>query len=202
MIVVVDYGVGNLGSIRNMFRADDNVAEISADPAKIEQATHLVLPGVGSFGHGMRQLKSSGLVDVVTAKARSGTPLLGICLGAQLLMEGSEEAGESGLGLIPGRVVRFRFPPASRFRVPHVGWADVEPKGPLFRSWVTEPSRFYFVHSYHIVCKLEHHVAATSVYSSAFVAAVEKGSMIGVQFHPEKSHRFGRNLLRRFALLK
>lgn len=200
MISIIDYGVGNLGSIRNMFRANGTPAEITTDVATLENATHLVLPGVGSFGHGIRQLRASGFESLLRDKVAAGAPVLGICLGAQLLMEGSEEAGEPGLGLIPGSVTKFSFASDSNLRVPHVGWADVSLENEDLRSCFKEVPRFYFVHSYFMTCADPRDVAATATYGSRFVAAVSRGSMLGVQFHPEKSHRFGRELLRHFAM--
>jgi imidazole glycerol-phosphate synthase subunit HisH len=202
MIVVVDYGMGNLGSIVNMVRKIGHSATISADPEVIGRAEKLILPGVGSFDRGMRSLEERELVPVLRDRVMGqGTPILGICLGMQLLSQGSEEGTRPGLGWISARTVRFRFPGAERrLPVPHMGWniVKVTQPSPLFEDAETE-RRFYFVHSFHVECDREDEVLARTPYGFDFVSCVQKDHVMGTQFHPEKSHRFGMELLRGFV---
>jgi glutamine amidotransferase len=204
MIVIVDYGIGNLGSIANMFRKVGAAATISSDAAAIEDAEKIVLPGVGSFDRAMRELVASGLIPTLQAKVQSGTPLLGVCLGMQLLARGSEEGALPGLGWIDASVVHFRPPGGNGTRaslkVPHMGWNVLEParEHPLLADLGEEP-RFYFVHSYHVVCDDLQTALGHADYGGPFVAAIARDNVLGVQFHPEKSHRFGTQLLRNFA---
>jgi glutamine amidotransferase len=203
MIAIVDIGVGNLGAIKNMLRKVGAQAEITGSADAIEAADKIVLPGVGAFDHGMGALAASGLMDVLNEQALDARkPVLGICLGAQMLGRKSEEGSLPGLGWIDMDVVRF--PRDAGVKIPHMGWSTVSPATPdgrvhpLFAEGETEP-RFYFVHSYHFQCDRPEDVAATCVYGSPFAAAVARGNVWGVQFHPEKSHRFGAALLRNFA---
>lgn len=203
MIVIVDYGMGNLGSILNMLRRVDAPAVISGDPAQILGATKLILPGVGAFDQGMSNLRRLGLAELVTRKAlEQSTPLLGICLGMQLLGRASEEGSEPGLGLIDARSIRFRRDADPGLKIPHMGWNTVAQRKPsaLFEAMHPEP-RFYFVHSYHVVCASPGDVLAVASYGGEFVAAVERANIYGMQFHPEKSHKFGMKLLQNFAAL-
>lgn len=202
MIVIVDYGVGNLGSILNMLRRAEAAAVISNRPEDILTADGLVLPGVGHFDHCARSLRESGLVPALERRAREdGTPLLGICVGLQLLARKSEEGREPGLGWVDADVRRFAFPPPARpLPVPHMGWAEVDAVDPtLFAPGGGH--RYYFVHSYHVVCDSPAPVAAWAGYGDRFVAAIRQGTLHGTQFHPEKSHRHGLELMRRFAKL-
>ncbi len=202
MIVIVDYGMGNLGSILNMLRRVGAEAMVSSRVADIESAAKLVLPGVGSFDAGMRRLRELGLVDVLSEKVlRLKTPTLGVCLGMQLLTTSSEEGTEPGLGWIEARTVRFRFEgEQSRLKIPHMGWntVTIRKKANLFAG-MDDQSRFYFVHSYHVVCDDPEDVAATTEYGYEFVSAVERGNITGAQFHPEKSHRFGMKVYTNFV---
>ena len=203
MIVIVDYGMGNLGSILNMLRRVNAPAVISGNLAQVLGATKLILPGVGAFDQGMSNLRRLGLSELVTRKAlEESTPLLGICLGMQLLGRASEEGREAGLGLLDAQSVRFRADADPRLKIPHMGWNTVALRKPsaLFESMHLEP-RFYFVHSYHVVCGAPGDVLAVASYGGEFVAAVEHGNVYGVQFHPEKSHKFGMKLLQNFAAL-
>ncbi len=201
-VTIVDSGMGNLASVMNMARKAGASVVLSSDPAVIRNAKRLILPGVGAFDHGVHQLKSSGLFDVLKERAAHGTPLLGLCLGMQLLARGSEEGSEEGLGLIDGVCKRFVFPPGSVLRIPHVGWNEprVLRPNPLLLPDDPQP-RFYFTHSYHLSCADEADIIAVADYGGDFPAAVGRGSVLGVQFHPEKSHRFGMQLLKRFAAL-
>lgn len=201
MIAIVDYGVGNLGSIRNMFAKVGIEAEITSSEAEITHASGLLFPGVGAFDPGMANLEESGLIPALRkAVFDAGLPILGICLGMQLLMEGSEEGQRPGLGWIEGSCKRFRVS-APDLKVPHMGWAKVEvvKHSPLF-SGISDP-RFYFLHSYYAVCDRDEDVSGRTRHEEVFVSAFERDNIYGVQFHPEKSHRFGMQLLRNFAAL-
>lgn len=201
MISVVDYGVANLGSMLNMLRKVGAAARLVATPGELAEATRIVLPGIGAFDHGMAALGERGFIEPLRDKALvERVPLLGVCLGMQMLGLGSEEGSRPGLGLIPMRCQRLRMPEGSRLRVPHMGWNTLVPRraSPLLEG-LDADSRFYFVHSYHAVCEREDDVLATSHYGNDFVSVVEHGNVRGVQFHPEKSHRYGMALLRNFA---
>lgn len=203
MIVIVDYGVGNTGSILNMFKRLNVEASVSSSAVEIERAHKLILPGVGAFDHGMGSLNTSGLRPVLDQQVlHRKTPVLGICLGMQLLTEGSEEGREPGLGWIAGHTVKFRFEPGDGKRVPHMGWNVVTPTrtDTLFRD-LDEDHGFYFVHSYYVTCRSAADVLATTPYGVDFVSAVQKGNVFGAQFHPEKSHKHGMRLLKNFAEL-
>ncbi|HYJ78563.1 MAG TPA: imidazole glycerol phosphate synthase subunit HisH [Longimicrobiaceae bacterium] len=203
MIAIVDYGMGNLGSIANMLRKVGSEGVITSDPERIAAAEKLILPGVGHFGAGMRALGERGLIPVLNRKALDErVPVLGICLGMQLLTRHSEEGDAAGLGWIDADTVRFRFAgEQARMRVPHMGWngVRVERESPLFPGGADEETRFYFVHSYYVRCHDADAVLAHTSYGHPFVSAVQKGNVMGAQFHPEKSHRYGMSLLRGFA---
>lgn len=202
MITIVDYGLGNLSSIKNMLRRLGFEAAISADPAVIERAPKIILPGVGAFDNGMRNIRARGLEAVLNRKAlEERVPTLGICLGMQLLSDSSEEGRERGLGWIHGRAVRFSFPEApARLKIPHMGWNSVSVRSSslLVKDFLPE-MRFYFVHSYHVVCDEPGDVLLSAEYGGPIAAAVQKGNIMGTQFHPEKSHKFGMILLKNFA---
>ena len=202
MIAVVDYGVNNLRSVVRAFEAGGHAATLTADPGAVRNAVRVLVPGVGNFGQGTRNLGATGLGEAVREVAAAGRPVMGICLGLQLLFESSEEAPEArGLGLLPGRVQRF----ATSLHVPHVGWARVDLTaagrshpmlGPLFHG---EPGFFYHVHSYHPSDLPTDSVLGTGEYGSTFPTLVGQGPVIGAQFHPEKSQRAGIELLDAFA---
>ncbi len=202
MIVVVDYGIGNLFSIINMLEYLGYAAEISSDPRVIERASQLILPGVGAFDCAMKSLENLDLVGPLnTAVLDRQAPVLGVCLGMQLLGKGSEEGQKvQGLGWIDAVTVRLSPPQGSGLKVPHVGWSEVKPSpcAPLFRHMGPD-ARFYFTHSYHVQCANESDVAARYDYGGNFCCAISRGNIHGVQFHPEKSHRFGMALLQSFA---
>lgn len=204
MIVIVDYDMGNVGSISNMLRKIGVASIITSDATQIEAADKLVLPGVGAFDTGMTNLERSGLLPVLNEKVvHRGTPVLGICLGMELLTRGSEEGVCPGLGWIEGRTVRFRFAEGpEQLNVPHMGWNSVRPgqRTELLRD-MREDARFYFVHSYHVLCDRDADVGGWTRYGHDFASVVERGHVMGTQFHPEKSHRFGMALLRNFATL-
>ena len=202
MLGIIDYGVGNLASIKNMLRkAGHQDVQISSEAEELQKATKLILPGVGHFDYGMQQLKQSGLIDVLNQRVlEDKVPILGICLGAQLLTASSEEGEERGLGWIDAKTVRFDSSKlSSALRVPHMGWADVNPRkeSKLFSGMHDEP-RFYFVHSYHMVCAQDDDSLVEATHGYTFTAGVERDNVLGVQFHPEKSHKFGLKLLSNF----
>lgn len=200
MDVVVDYGMGNLGSIENMCQRLGVAVTISSDPQAIAGARRLILPGVGAFGQGMANLRERGLIDALHRKVvEEGTPILGICLGMQLFGRHSEEGDADGLGWIEARTVRFAFEGMAPLPVPHMGWntVDVKKPHPTFAA-ADERTRFYFVHSYHFRCDDPSDVLTTTRYGIEFVSAVARDNICGVQFHPEKSHRFGMRLLAGF----
>lgn len=201
-MAVIDTGVGNLGSVVKMLRyvdADPIVIRSEDDShVLMASASHVVLPGVGAFDRGMDGLTASGLDNVVRGHVLAGRPLLGMCLGMQLLFEGSEEGRRAGLGLLPGRCVRIS--PTGRRKVPHMGWNWVdELDGPLKGADELERQRFYFTHSYRADGVDPRHIAGVTEYGDRFVSAVSTNSVLGVQFHPEKSHRFGVALFNRFV---
>jgi glutamine amidotransferase len=201
-ILIADYGMGNLGSIVNMFKKVGGKAEICSDPARIAAADKLVLPGVGAFDHGMRGLQASGLRgSLEEAILRRGVPVLGVCLGMQMMLEGSEEGLIPGLGWIAGRVTRL--PSGMGFpRVPHMGWNTVRPIRENKLLPANEVAqRFYFVHSYKVQCEDPSDVLAVTEYGEEFCSAFSRGNIYGVQFHPEKSHAYGMAIFKRFLEL-
>ncbi len=200
-VTIVDYGVGNLGSLRNAFARVGRTADVSADPDTIATADRVLLPGVGAFDHAVERLESSGLGEAVAASARRGAPVAGVCLGMQLLTNASEEGERAGLGLIPGRARRF---PSSadgrRLLVPHMGWSATVPAKPsTLAPTLSGPGRFYFVHSYAVDADDPADVLAWTDYGRRFASAIEHENVLGIQFHPEKSHRYGLAILRDFA---
>jgi glutamine amidotransferase len=204
MIVIIDYGMGNVGSIFNMLKKIGCQATISADPDEMMKADKLILPGVGAFDQGMMNLAERNLIPLLNKKiVDNRCPVLGICLGMQLITNRSEEGQLAGLGWIAAETRRFKFHSETMsLKVPHMGWNEVNPldTSSIFNGF-DEPPRFYFVHSYHVCCERAEDVLATSVYGYEFTAAVGKGNIMGTQFHPEKSHRFGMKLLHNFATL-
>ncbi|MGC2064315.1 MAG: imidazole glycerol phosphate synthase subunit HisH [Thermodesulfovibrionales bacterium] len=204
MVVIVDYGMGNLGSILNMLKKLGCAAIISSKAADIESADKLVLPGVGSFDNGMKNLHNLGLIPILDHKALNDKiPILGICLGMQLLTKKSEEGSMEGLGWLCAKTVRFSFDRSlTDCKIPHMGWNTVKiaKHNYLFRDMYPD-ARFYFVHSYHVVCDDELYVTSRTYYGYEFISSVQKENIAGVQFHPEKSHKFGLKLFRNFVEL-
>lgn len=200
-VVIVDYGIGNIGSILNMLNRIEVQANFTTRISDIEMANRIILPGVGAFDSGMKQLRKSGLIPALEKRVlEDKVPVLGICLGMQLLFEKSEEGNENGLGWLKGCCVKFKFPNEDKkLKVPHIGWNNVKPMraGSLFRELTADP-RFYFVHSYHVVCSDNDDVLGKTDYSYDFASAVQNKNIYGVQFHPEKSHRYGMLLLKNF----
>jgi glutamine amidotransferase len=200
VIVIVDLGLGNMGSVRNMFKRVGVETRSTLDPDEIAAASKLVLPGVGAFDSGMARLHETGLVDLLTRRALDErVPTIGICLGMQLLTRGSEEGTLPGLGWVPGFTRRFRLE-GTGLRVPHMGWNRAEPtrEDSLFEGAGAD-ARYYFVHSYHVECEDDGDVLAWTEHGLRFASALQRGNVYGTQFHPEKSHRFGMNVLRNFA---
>lgn len=200
MIVIVDYGVGNLASVSNMLRKSGADAKVSGDAKEIANADKILLPGVGHFDHGMRRLRESGLETVLHEFASAGRPVLGICLGAQILGKGSEEGSASGLGLID--MVCTKFPRSETYRTPHMGWNELSLKqgSRLFPNGVGN-ARFYFVHSYYMTCSDTADVVAMASHGLEFACVVQRGNVFGTQFHPEKSLRHGLALMKAFVEL-
>ena len=201
MIGIIDYGMGNVGSIANMLKRIGAASQISRDPATLEACERLVLPGVGAFDAAMAQLDDLKLIgplnDLVLEAKR---PILGICLGMQLMTRRSEEGKRQGLGWLPGETIRFQNGGNSELKIPNMGWRNTRPIGetPIFVTPMDE-RRFYFVHSYHVCCDEEVDEAAAATHGIEFVAAFSRDNVHGVQFHPEKSHRYGKQLLTDFV---
>ena len=201
MITIIDYGVGNTGALLNMFDYLGVDAEAVSTPEAVAQASKLVLPGVGAFDKAMTTLRERRLVEALDeAVLRRRVPVLGVCLGMQLLARRSEEGVERGLGWIAADVRRIALPAGSALKVPHIGWMHAEPtRSSVLFDAAVDPSRFYFDHSYHMVCDDAADVTAMIDHGGRLCCAIEHGNVLGVQFHPEKSHRFGMGLLRAFA---
>lgn len=201
MIAILDYGLGNLGSIANMLKVIGEKSKITSDKTVIGDADGIILPGVGAFDAGMSRLNDSGLSDLLKAEVQDGKYILGICLGMQMLGKGSDEGTLPGLSLIPFDCKKFQFDNCN-LKIPHMGWDIVEYKikHPLLAG-INGQQRYYFVHSYHAVCENVENVLMTCDYGYEFAAAVVKDNVIGVQFHPEKSHDFGLALLENFVKL-
>lgn len=202
MITIINYNAGNIKSIQNMLKRIGAKSCISSNVEEIEQAEKLILPGVGHFDYGMSNLKQSGLIDVLNKKVLvDKVPLLGICLGAQLLGNGSEEGTEKGLGWIDMDVVKFdieKMP--DNLKIPHMSWNEILiKKSSKLLDGLNNESRFYFVHSYHMKCNDGKNILTHTSYGYEFTSAVEKDNIYGVQFHPEKSHKFGMRLLENFV---
>lgn len=199
MIAIIDYGLGNLFSIQNMLKHLDIESVITSNNEEIDRADRLILPGVGKFDEGMRNLEESGLDSVIKNQSAAGKPILGICLGMQLLGISSEEGEKQGLGLIDFKSIRFDFLDDIQLKVPHMGWERVSlTECPLTRG-LSDKERFYFVHSYHAVCNDESTKIVTCHYGYDFAAGVRKGNTYGLQFHPEKSHKYGMKIFKNFS---
>lgn len=203
MIAIIDYGVGNLFSLRSSFAAIGKEAVVTADPEVIRAADHIILPGVGAFEDAARKLQDSGMAALVKEQADTGKPIMGICLGMQLLFDKSYEYGEhAGLGLIPGAVKPIADAIPAGYKVPHIGWnalTFVGEKSKLFR-YLNEGDCVYFVHSYY-AADCGEAVTATAEYGAPLTASVEKGNVYGCQFHPEKSGAVGLSILKAFCEL-
>jgi glutamine amidotransferase len=202
MVVIIDYGMGNVNSIANMLRKAGVEAVISSSANVIERGEKLILPGVGAFDKAMTNLENMGIIPLLRNMVLDRhVPIMGICLGLQLFANTSQEGVLPGLGWINGDVKKFRFEPNfDNLKVPHMGWNYIGLKKPsLLFDGLEENSRFYFVHSYHIVCQDVNDELTQTNYGCNFTSAIQRDNIIGVQFHPEKSHRFGLNLLKNFV---
>lgn len=201
MITVIDYGAGNIGSVLNMIRHVGGSADLARDVEGVSRAQKILLPGVGSFDNAMTRLSNLGLIEPLKAKATEGIPFLGICLGMQLLADGSDEGQLAGLGLIPGRVRKFHFEgEAASLKVPHMGWNRAVPVLPhALTQGLDAMARFYFVHSYFFDCEDRNDALLTTHYGIEFTSGVQRNNVMGVQFHPEKSHRYGMQLIKNFV---
>ena len=201
MIAILNYGLGNLGSISNMLKVIGEKSKITNEKDIIQNADGIILPGVGAYDAGMSKLNEYGLTELIRSEAKKGKPILGICLGMQLLGRSSEEGVLPGLSLIPFQCQKFRLE-GSSLKIPHMGWdvVDFKKAHPLLKN-LTGQQRYYFVHSYHAVCDSTEYVLMTCDYGYEFVAAVVNENVVGVQFHPEKSHDFGLALLTNFTTM-
>ena len=201
MIAVVDYGVGNLFSLKSSLTAIGAESVVTKDEAEIRSADKIILPGVGAFADAMAKLRDSGLAGVVKEEVKNGKPLMGICLGMQMLFEKSLEYGEhEGLGLVPGTVVPIGDVIPAGLKIPHIGWNALhfkDVKSPIFK-YINEGDCVYFVHSYYAAA-CDDYTVATAEYGAELTAAVQNGSIYGCQFHPEKSGKVGLNILRAFC---
>lgn len=201
MVAIIDYGVGNLFSLECSFKAVGAEVFIASSADDIKKADRLILPGVGAFGDAIKKLFESGLGEVIKQQALAGKPLLGICLGMQLLFDGSAEYGShAGLGLIPGRIEPIADSIKQGLKIPHIGWNSLEFKKPESRifKYIKNGDYVYFVHSFHAVCDAEY-ISSTADYGGELTASVERENIFGCQFHPEKSGETGLNLLRAFC---
>lgn len=200
MITIVNYGMGNLGSLANMFKKINIPVVIESDPDKIQKAKKIILPGVGAFDSAMERINSAtGLREVLNYKAQiEKIPILGVCLGMQLLTTSSEEGQMKGLDWIPGKTIKFV--PSNNLKVPHMGWNEVKIVNPSDLSKDLDcNAKYYFVHSYYVLVADPANVLFSSFYSIEFNSAIVKDNIFGVQFHPEKSHRYGIQLLTNFG---
>ena len=199
MVTIIDYGMGNIGSVLNMFKRIGVESKITKDLKEISEAEKILLPGVGAFDNAMKRINESGLREVLDKKAlEDKIPILGICLGMQLLTRGSEEGLIPGLGWIPADTLKF--PKDMGLKVPHMGWNLVYPETKSkLTDGLPEESRYYFVHSYHVKVDSDEHSLLKTNYGIMFDSSIQKGNIYGTQFHPEKSHKFGMELLRNFS---
>ena len=202
-IAIVDYGMGNLRSVQKAFAEVGFEAQITAQPAEIERAEKVVLPGVGAFKDAVATMRSKRMVEPIMRHIDKGKPFLGICLGLQMLFDvGYEDGVHEGLGIVPGKCVRFEVDKTQGLKVPHMGWNQLRFKksSPLFRDLAPE-SNVYFVHSYHVVPRDAEVIASTTDYGGEFTSTIWRDNVMATQFHPEKSQRVGLQILRNFALV-
>ncbi len=198
MIAIINYGAGNISSVKNMIQRLGYECIVTSSEEELDKAERIILPGVGHFDHGMKNLKETGLIDSLYENVfDKKKPFLGICLGAQLLTKGSEEGSIPGLGWFDAYTKEFKL--TGGFKVPHMGWNYVkyEKASPLFNHEFEDP-RYYFVHKYYLSPSNNKDVLATSEYGVSFCSALSKNNIFGVQFHPEKSHKYGMTLLNNF----
>ncbi|MBD2700697.1 imidazole glycerol phosphate synthase subunit HisH [Spirosoma sp. BT702] len=202
-IVIIDYGMGNLRSVQKKFDRLNALVCITSDSRDVAQAQKLVLPGVGHFATGVKNLKESGIWDVLQHKILvEQIPIFGICLGMQLMARSSEEGNVAGLGWFDADVVRFQVSDTLAYKVPHMGWnTSNRTRNSRLLANVPDEAQFYFVHSYHMVCQQPEDVLTMTTYNYPFVSAIEKGNIYGTQFHPEKSHDWGEQMIANFIAL-
>lgn len=201
--MIIDTGMGNLGSILNMLKRISCKSIISSDPRDIMSADKLILPGVGSFDSVMKKIDSLQIREFLDRQViENKTPILGICLGIQMFTKGSDEGSLPGFGWIDAKTVRFSFPGNHCLKIPHMGWnsTTLHKESPLF-SEMPPNAKFYFVHSYHIVCQDQADILSTTQYGNNFVSSIQKNNIFGTQFHPEKSHKMGMKILKNFTEL-
>lgn len=204
MVTIIDYNMGNIASIENMLKKIGSPTIVTSEPTIIKEAEKIILPGVGAFDYGMQNLHDLGIDEILKEKVlKENVPLLGICLGMQLLTEESEEGKLPGLGFIKAKTKKFRTGyNGQNIKIPHMGWNYIVPESDskLFLNSLKD-MRFYFVHSYYVECKEKSNVLASTSYGDHFASAIGKDNIFGVQFHPEKSHSYGMNLLKNFVEL-
>jgi glutamine amidotransferase len=203
MICVIDCGLGNINSVIRMINKVGGQARSVSQPEEVLEAEKLILPGVGHFDNGMNRIREGGLYEPLIKKITEGhTPILGICLGMQMLCTKSEEGDSGGLGVIDAEVRRFSFDDNSNLKIPHMGWNEIEvPRENAILESSSAEQRYYFVHSFHVCPQDQGIVIAYADYGLRFCAAFQQGQIFGVQFHPEKSHSFGMDLMRKFSSL-
>lgn len=201
MIVIIDYGIGNLASVLNMFKKiGTKDVMISGDPDQIYKADKILLPGVGAFDTGMANLENSNLIPVLQSKVlKEKVPLLGICLGMQLLTNKSEEGLKAGLGFIDAETIKFKFTPEQNLKIPHMGWNYIKVQQQNKLIALDTKHRFYFVHSYYVKCNNLENSIATANYGLDFSCMINRENIYGAQFHPEKSLKFGMEILSNFS---
>jgi glutamine amidotransferase len=202
MIAILDYEVGNLKSIYNMFKKVGVNSTITSNNKEIEKASKYILSGVGSFDYGINSLKKASFFETLEKEVLDNKkPILGICLGMQLLSNDSQEGKERGLGWVNASTIKFNLV-NQNLTVPHMGWNKTNPinTNNIFKN--LNENKFYFVHSYHVVCHDEKNVLATCNYGELFTSAIHKENIYGVQFHPEKSHKFGMQLIKNFSMIR
>jgi glutamine amidotransferase len=203
MITIINYGLGNLGSVQNMLKRIGAPCKITSDLKEIEDAEKILLPGVGAFDSAIQKIDELNLRSVLVHKAKvDKIPFLGICLGMQLLTRSSEEGILNGLDLVPAKTIKFKFDEDAKLKIPHMGWNYVKVNTPskLTESFTPE-HRFYFVHSYKVVCDDNINSILKTNYGGDFDAAIQNNNVYGTQFHPEKSHKYGMQLLTNFSKL-
>ena len=201
MIIIIDYGMGNLGSVANMIKKVGGKSLITSNKNIIKEAKKILLPGVGAFDNAVKNLKGLELWDLIKEKVLvEKVPIMGICLGMQLLTKASEEGKLEGFGFIDAYTKKFKFKD-NNLKIPHMGWniVKLQKKSKLFEGMENQKNRFYFVHSYAVECKNKEDILTTTNYGYEFVSSFEKENIIGCQFHPEKSHKFGMRLFKNFV---
>ena len=202
-IVIIDYGMGNLRSVqKKLIRVGANVV-VSKEPDKILNADKLILPGVGHFYNGVKKLKEYNIWDVLNEKVLvNKTPILGVCLGMQLMAQHSEEGDIEGLGWFDAEVIKFRIKDKLKYKVPHMGWNSINKvKYNVLFNDIPDESMFYFVHSYYIRCNDDSDILSSTKYETKFTSAIQKDNILGTQFHPEKSHDIGEKIFKNFVEL-